>query len=92
MVDGKGYNGVSVEEIKAAEGCPRGSINALKDGVVTRGVLFDATRLPGKATRKAGWSREPRFTLRISRPWNDSSSEPLIIFHAPASRRRRRRC
>lgn len=54
MVDGKGYNGVSVEEIKAANGCPRGSINALKDGVVTRGIVFDATRLPGKATPQ-GW-------------------------------------
>src|SRR5688500_10749251 len=54
MVDGKGYNGVSMEEIKAAGGCPRGSINALKDGVVTRGILFDATRLPGKATVQ-GW-------------------------------------
>jgi kynurenine formamidase len=54
MVDGQGYNGVSLEEIKAAGGCPRGSINALKDGVVTRGILFDATRLPGKATSQ-GW-------------------------------------
>ena len=54
MVDGQGYNGVSVDEIKAAGGCPRGSINALKDGVVTRAVLFDATRLPGKATAQ-GW-------------------------------------
>ncbi len=54
MVDGKGYNGVSLEEIKAAGGCPRGSINALKDGVVTRGILFDSTRLPGKATPQ-GW-------------------------------------
>src|SRR5918996_6167927 len=54
MVDGMGYNGVSMDEIKAAGGCPRGSINALKDGVVTRAVLFDATRLPGKATPQ-GW-------------------------------------
>jgi kynurenine formamidase len=54
MADGKGYNGVSMEEIKAAGGCPRGSIHALKDGVVTRGILFDATRLPGKATAQ-GW-------------------------------------
>jgi kynurenine formamidase len=54
MVDGKGYNGVSMEEISAAGGCPRGSIYALKDGVVTRGILFDATRLPGKATAQ-GW-------------------------------------
>jgi len=54
MVDGKGYNGVSIDDIKAAGGCPKGSINALKDGVVTRAVLFDATRLPGKATAQ-GW-------------------------------------
>src|SRR5438094_1876074 len=54
MVEGKGYNGRSMEDIKAAGGCPKGNINALKDGVVTRGVLFDATRLPGKATSQ-GW-------------------------------------
>jgi kynurenine formamidase len=54
MVDGKGYNGYTMEQIQAAGGCPKGSINALKDGVVTRGILFDATRLPGKATAQ-GW-------------------------------------
>src|SRR5467141_4810564 len=27
MVDGKGYNGVSMEDIKATGGCPRGNIN-----------------------------------------------------------------
>lgn len=54
MVDGRGYNGVSVEEIRAASACPRGDINALKDGIVTRGVLFDATLLPGLATPE-GW-------------------------------------
>ena len=54
MVDGKGYNGRSMEDIKAAGGCPKGDINALKDGIVTRAVLFDATRLPGKATAQ-GW-------------------------------------
>jgi kynurenine formamidase len=62
MVDGRGYNGVSMEEIKTAGGCPRGSINALKDGVVTRAVLFDATRLPGKATPQ-GWL-EPGTAIR----------------------------
>jgi kynurenine formamidase len=62
MVDGKGYNGVSMEDIKTAGGCPRGSINALKDGVVTRGILFDATRLPGKATPE-GWL-EPGTAVR----------------------------
>src|SRR5438128_9367488 len=54
MVEGKGYNGRSMEDIKTAGGCPKGNINALKDGVVTRGILFDATRLPGKATPQ-GW-------------------------------------
>src|SRR6266853_27669 len=54
MVDGKGYNGRAMEDITAAGGCPKGNILALKDGVVTRGVLFDATRLPGKATSQ-GW-------------------------------------
>lgn len=54
MVDGKGYNGYTMEQIQAAGGCPKGSINALKDGVVTRGILFDATRLPGKVAAP-GW-------------------------------------
>ena len=42
------------EDIKAAGGCPKGNINAQKDGVVTRAILFDGTRLPGKAT-PPGW-------------------------------------
>jgi kynurenine formamidase len=54
MVDGKGYNGVAMEAITAAGGCPKGNINALKDGIVTRAILFDATLLPGKATAQ-GW-------------------------------------
>lgn len=54
MYEGKGYNGVGYEEVEAAGGCPRGDINAHKDGIVTRGVLFDATLLPGKATEE-GW-------------------------------------
>ena len=54
MVDGKGYNGRAMEDITAAGGCPNGSINALKDGIVTRAILFDATLLAGKATAQ-GW-------------------------------------
>jgi kynurenine formamidase len=54
MYEGKGYNGVSMEEVKAAGGCPKGHINVHKDGIVTRGVLLDATLLPGKATPQ-GW-------------------------------------
>jgi kynurenine formamidase len=54
MIDGKGYNGRTMEEITKAGGCPKGNINAVKDGVVTRAILFDATKLPGKATPQ-GW-------------------------------------
>ena len=54
MFEGKGYNGRPMEDIKATGGCPKGNINALKDGVVTRAILFDATRLPGKAAPQ-GW-------------------------------------
>jgi kynurenine formamidase len=54
MVDGQGYNGVSLDEIEEAGACPQGSINAQKDGIVTRGILFDATLLPGFATPE-GW-------------------------------------
>jgi len=51
--DGKGYNGRSWEDVQAAGGCPKGDIMALKDGIFTRAVLFDATLLPGKAPK--GW-------------------------------------
>ena len=54
MYEGKGYNGRAMEDIKAAGGCPKGNITAMKDGVVTRAILFDATRLPGKAAPE-GW-------------------------------------
>ena len=54
MVEGKGYNGRPMEDIQATGGCPKGNINALKDGVVSRAILFDATRLPGKAAAQ-GW-------------------------------------
>ena len=54
MFEGKGYNGVTQESIEAAGGCPQGSIHALRNGIFTRGILFDATLLPGRATPE-GW-------------------------------------
>ncbi|MEE2612718.1 MAG: hypothetical protein VX975_02710 [Acidobacteriota bacterium] len=35
-----------MEAIEVAVGCPQGSIHALRDGSITRGILFDATLLP----------------------------------------------
>src|SRR5258708_9960629 len=52
MVDGKGYNGRTMEEITAAGGCPKGNINALTDRGVTRAILFDAPLLAGNATHE----------------------------------------
>ena len=53
MYEGKGYNGVPMEDVTASGGCPKGHINVHKNGIVTRAVLFDATLLPGKATPQA---------------------------------------
>ena len=64
MYEGKGYNGVTAEEVEAANGCPRGSIYALRDGVFTRGILFDATLLPDKTTEN-GWL-EPGTAIRAA--------------------------
>lgn len=54
MWQGEGYNGQRMEDVEAAGACPRSHINVLKDGIFTRGILYDATLLPGKATPE-GW-------------------------------------
>ena len=54
MYEGKGYNGLTYQEVETAGGCPSGDINTHKDGILTRGILFDATLLPGKASPE-GW-------------------------------------
>ena len=62
MVDGKGHTGATLDAIEATGGCPKGSIHALRNGIVTRAVLFDATLLPGKAVAD-GWL-EPGTPVR----------------------------
>ena len=62
MIDGVGHTGATLASIEEAGGCPSGSIHALRNGIVTRGVLFDATLLPGKATAD-GWL-EPGTPVR----------------------------
>ena len=48
MVDGKGYNGVPMEDVKAAGGCPKGSIHAQRNGFLRRDDLHaKAARLLG---------------------------------------------
>lgn len=43
---GQGYNGLSYKDI-TARGAARGSIDKLRNGIVTRGVLVDVPRLKG---------------------------------------------
>jgi kynurenine formamidase len=93
MVEGKGYNGRSMDDIKAAGGCPKADINALKDGVVTRAILFDATRLPGKATAQ-GWldpgtaiHREDLEALEKSEHVKVSAGDVILLYTGRWKRR-----
>jgi kynurenine formamidase len=93
MFEGKGYNGRSVDDIKAAGGCPKGDINALKDGVVTRAILFDATRLPGKASSQ-GWlepgtaiHREDLEALEKSERVKVSAGDVILLYTGRWKRR-----
>ena len=92
MVDGKGYNGRKMEDVEAANGCPKGGITALKDGVVTRAVLFDATRLPGKAPN--GWlepgtavHREDLETLEKMEHVKVSEGDVILLYTGRWKRR-----
>jgi kynurenine formamidase len=51
---GKLYNGFPIETVDQETGCTRLSLDRLPDGIVTRGVLVDMTRLKGAASREAG--------------------------------------
>ena len=64
MYDGKSYNGVTAEQVREAEGCPQGSIHELREGIFTRGILFDATLLPGNDSGQ-GWV-EPGTAIRAA--------------------------
>src|SRR5262249_25200708 len=93
MSEGKGYNNRSMDDIKAAGGCPKGNINALKDGVVTRGILFDATLLPGKATER-GWlepgtaiHREDLEALRKIEQVKVASGDVILLYTGRWKRR-----
>ena len=44
---GQTYNGYKASEVNTEKGCTRLSIEALKNGVVTRGILLDIPRLKG---------------------------------------------
>jgi kynurenine formamidase len=52
--DGKLYNGYPIDTVDQDKGCTRLSLDQLPDGIVTRGVLVDMTRLKGASGREPG--------------------------------------
>jgi hypothetical protein len=55
-VDGKLHNGFALDTVSQEIGCTRLSLDNLKEGIVTRGILIDMTRLknPANAARQPG--------------------------------------
>ena len=51
---GKMYNGRSADLVTTSRGALAAGIEVLKDGIVTRGVLLDITKVRGKAWLEAG--------------------------------------
>ena len=55
---GKMYNGYSASDV-TSEGARNGAIDALKDGIVSRGVLIDVPRLKGREWLEPGEAISP---------------------------------
>lgn len=55
--EGKSFNGYPQEQVaSAATGCTKLDIDALKDGIITRGVLVDIPRLKGVPYLEGGYA------------------------------------
>jgi kynurenine formamidase len=52
--NGKLYNGYPLETVSQEVGCTRLGLDNLKEGIVTRGILIDMTRLKSASSREAG--------------------------------------
>src|SRR5206468_1963443 len=55
---GKMYNGYSASDV-TSEGARNGAIDALKDGIVSRGVLIDVPRVKGREWLEPGEAISP---------------------------------
>ena len=51
------YNGYPLEGVTADKGCPKDGLDNLKEGIVTRGVLVDMTRLEDHDARDPSMTR-----------------------------------
>jgi kynurenine formamidase len=52
--DGKLYNGYPLDSVSQEIGCTKLGLDNLKEGIVTRGILIDMTRLKSAAPREPG--------------------------------------
>jgi kynurenine formamidase len=52
--DGKLYNGYPLESVSQEIGCTKLGLDNVKEGIVTRGILIDMTRLKSPRSRGAG--------------------------------------
>ena len=52
--DGKMYNGIPAEAVSTSQGTTQHSIESMKDGLLTRGVLLDIAKVRGKEWLEGG--------------------------------------
>ena len=86
-INGTLYNGFPLKDTVSEEaGCTRLGLDNLKDGIVTRGILIDMTRLKSAASRAPGspvypedieaWERQAGLKV--------SSGDALFVYNTPA--------
>ena len=75
--DGKMWNGYDVDGlVTMEEGAKKNSIMAVKDGLVTRGVLYDIPQPQGRAVARARDSHHGRGPRGVGGAWPACASAP----------------
>jgi Putative cyclase len=84
--NGKLYNGFSLKEtVNERAGCTKLGLDNLKDGIVTRGILIDMTRLKGASSRAAGSPVYPEDieAWEMQTGLKVSSGDALFVYNTP---------
>jgi kynurenine formamidase len=76
---GKMYNGYPASDV-TSQGARNGAIDALKDGIVTRGVLIDAPRVLGREWLEPGEAISPADIEAAEKSGNFRVEEGDILF------------
>lgn len=76
---GKMYNGYPASDV-TSQGARNGAIDALKDGIVSRGVLIDAPRMRGREWLEPGEAIAPADLEAAERAGNFRVEEGDILF------------